>query len=82
MKLIFLIIASSSIEIDIRERNLRQKIFFDPSEDHSHQKSKSKISKFQLCRKTQKGSLINTKTIATRHFREMKNDKTVNPPFH
>ena len=79
--MIFVISASSSIEIDIRERNSRQKVFSNPWGDPRHQKSKSKISKFQPYRKTQKGSLINIKTTVTVNFREMKNAKTVNPPL-
>ena len=79
--MIFVISASSSIEIDIRERNSRQKVFSNPWGDPRHQKSKSKISKFQPYRKTQKGSLINIKTTVTVNFREMKNAKTANPPL-
>ena len=77
--MIFVISASSSIEIDIRERNSREKVFSNPWGDPRHQKSKSKISKFQPYRKTQKGSLINIKTTVTVNFREMKNAKTANP---
>ena len=79
--MIFVISASSSIEIDIRERNSRQKLFSNPWGDPRHQNSKSKISKFQPYRKTQKGSLINIKTTVAVNFREMKNAKTANCPF-
>ena len=79
--MIFVISASSSIEIDIREPNSRQKVFSNPWGDPRHQKSKSKISKFQRYRKTQKGSLINIKTTVTVNFREMKNAKTANRPL-
>ena len=79
--MIFVISASSSIEIDIRERNSRQKVFSNSWGDPRHKKSKSKILKFQPYRKTQKGSLINIKATVTVNFREMKNAKTANPPF-
>ena len=59
--MIFVISASNSIEIDVRERNLRQKSFFDSWGNLNHKKTlKSQISKFQLCKKIQKDALINT----------------------
>ena len=79
--MVFVISALSSIEIDIRERNSRQKDFSNPWVDPRNPKSKSKISKFQPYRKTQKGSLINIKTTVTVNFREMKNAKIANLPF-
>ena len=80
--MIFVIIALSSVEIDIRGRNSRQKIFLILGGPLATERRKVKFRSFKPDRKTSKGALPSTKTIASVNFREIKNAKIANLPFN
>ena len=80
--MIVVIIASSSIELDIREQNSETKnLLRFPGRSRATKNRKVKFRSFNPVERLRKIVLINTKTIATVNFREMKNTKTANPPF-
>ena len=79
--MIFVISATSSIQIDTRKQIKDKNIFLIPGGYPRHQKLWSHISKFWPHRKTQKGVPINVQVLSWVRSREMKNSETANPPL-